>query len=259
MITIIILVLTGLVAGVLSAILGIGGGIVILPATQLLLKFDPTTAVATTLLAIALTTFSGAFGYYRNGIVEVKKALLVGGGGLIGVIIGSYIFKNYLTTNTIYIQVFLGIIFLLTAYRMGKDVYKELRDDLKPNEIEAKLSAPIWFILLGIFVGTLTGMLGLGGGFIIVPAMLWLFGATPIVAVGNSLLAMLPITLVGALIKLGQGFVNVNAGLIIGVGSIVGAQIGVRISSLIKPLLFKAIFTLIFLYLTFSYLYPLLP
>ncbi|NLJ72312.1 MAG: sulfite exporter TauE/SafE family protein [Syntrophomonadaceae bacterium] len=256
MMTVIILIITGIIAGILSAILGIGGGIVILPATQLLLHFDPATAVATTLLAIALTTISGAYGHYRNGIVEVKTALLVGSGGVIGVILGSYIFKNYLTTNTIYIEGFLGIIFLLMVYRMGKDVYRELRDDIKPEEKAASLSGPLWLVLLGMFVGILTGMLGLGGGFIIVPAMLWLFGIPPMIAVGNTLLAMVPITMVGALIKLGQGFVNLNAGLVIGLGSIFGAQIGVKISSLVNPVLFKAVFTLIFAYLALSYLYP---
>ena len=84
------------------------------------------------------------------------------------------------------------------------------------------------------------------------------FGLEPLEAVGTTLLAMLPITLFGALIKLGQGFVNVSAGLMIGFGSIFGAQIGVRISSLINPIIFKGLFSIIFIYLACSYLLPML-
>lgn len=251
------IILIGLTAGILSAILGIGGGIIMLPATQLILKFDATTAVATTLLAVALTSFSGALGHYRNGKVKVKNALLISSGGIIGISIGSYIFKNYLSQNTAYIEILLAILFIFMAYKMLKELYSELKQKEK-SVTETKLISPIWFVVLGALVGTLTGMLGLGGGFIMVPALMWLFGVEPLEAVGTTLLAMLPITLFGALIKLGQGFVNVNAGLLIGVGSIIGAQIGVKISTLINSIILKGLFSLLFIYLAISYLLPML-
>lgn len=257
MLTTIIMILTGLMAGILSAILGIGGGIIMLPATQLLLKFDAPTAVATTLLAVALTSFSGAFGHYRKGRVQAKKALLISSGGILGILIGSYVFKTYLIKNTFYIEILLGLLFLFMAYKMLKELYSEIKKQEK-TKAETKFVSPIWFVVLGMLVGTLTGMLGLGGGFIMVPALMWLFGLEPLEAVGTTLLAMLPITLFGALIKLGQGFVNVSAGLMIGFGSIFGAQIGVRISSLINPIIFKGLFSIIFIYLACSYLLPML-
>ncbi len=256
MVTVILMILTGLLAGILSAVLGIGGGIVMLPATQIILKFSPTTAVATTLLAVALTSCSGALGHYRQGRVKVKNALLIGGGGIIGVLVGSYIFKEHLAENTDYIQILLAFMFLFMAYKMVRELYADLKSqEIKANQ--ARLAAPLWFVALGIFTGILTGMLGIGGGFIMVPVIIWLFGAQPLEAVGTTLLAMLPIAFIGALIKLGQGFVNINAGLIIGLGSILGAQIGVKVSSLIKPHIFKGLFSIIFIYLAISYLLPL--
>ncbi|HZK43113.1 MAG TPA: sulfite exporter TauE/SafE family protein [Syntrophomonadaceae bacterium] len=255
MLTILIMILTGLIVGILSAILGIGGGLIMLPAIQIILKFDPATAVATTLLTVVLTSFSGAIGHYRNGRVKVKQSLLIAIGGIVGVIIGSYIFQAYLTQNTDYIQLLLAIMFLIMTIRMSKDLYKEFKNP-ETKENRAKLSSPIWLVILGIVVGSLTGMLGLGGGIIIVPVMIWLFGSKPIEAVGTTLLAMLPIAIIGAIIKMGQGFVNLNAGLIIGVGSIIGAQIGVKISQFVNPKLFKVIFIAIFIYLATSYLIP---
>ncbi len=255
---ILLMVLTGVIAGILSAILGIGGGIIMLPAIQLVLKFDPATAVATTLLAVALTAFSGALGHYRNGVVNLRNAMFIGLGGVIGIINGSYIFAAYLTKDTDLIQLLLGILFLIMAFRMLKDLYQELTEaEVKAKE--PKSSSPIWLIVLGIIVGILAGMLGVGGGFLMVPAMMWLFGAEPLEAVGTTLLAMLPITLIGAFIKIGQGFVNLNAGLIIGIGSIFGAQLGVWVSTHIKAYIFKILFVIIFFYFAISYLWALVP
>ncbi len=255
---VLLMVLTGILAGILSAILGIGGGIIMLPAIQLILQFDPATAVATTLLAVALTASSGALGHYRNGVVNLKSALLIGIGGIIGILNGSYIFKAYLSKNTDWIEILLGILFLIMAFRMLKDLYQEFRSREK-RENYARLHSPVWLVILGVIVGILAGMLGIGGGFIMVPAMMWLFGAQPLEAVGTTLLAMLPIALFGAIIKLGQGFVNLSAGLIIGVGSIFGAQIGVWISTHIRAFIFKILFVIIFFYFAFSYLWVLVP
>ncbi len=251
------MILTGLVAGTLSALLGIGGGIVMLPASQLLLKFSPTAAVATTLFAIVLTSASGALGHYLQGHVKVNYALLIGSGGIIGVLSGSYIFKKYLATNTDIIQFLLALMFLYMAYKMTRELYTNIKSQ-EINPPAAKVNSPLGLMLLGVFIGLLTGMIGLGGGFIMVPVMIWLFGVEPLEAVGTSLLAMMFIAIVGTIIKLGQGFVNVNAGLIIGLGSIVGAQVGVKISSLINPYILKALFSLVFLYLAISYLLPIL-
>ncbi len=87
-----------------------------------------------------------------------------------------------------------------------------------------------------------------------VPGLMLFFGITPIQAVGTSLFAMIAISGVGGLIKLSQGFVVLRAGILLGVGTIMGAQLGVMISNRIKPLVFKALFTLLFFYLAVTYL-----
>jgi uncharacterized membrane protein YfcA len=99
---------------------------------------------------------------------------------------------------------------------------------------------------LGLFTGLLTGMLGLGGGFILVPGMMWLFAIPPVQAVGTSLLAMLPITLVGGLIKLFHGYVYLIPGIIMGIGTAVGAQVGSRLVDKINAGILKIIFAVIF-------------
>lgn len=87
-----------------------------------------------------------------------------------------------------------------------------------------------------------------------VPGLMLFFGITPIQAVGTSLLAMIAISGVGGLLKLTQGFVVLPVGILLGMGTIIGAQLGVRIASRINPLFFKGLFVLLFLYLAVIHL-----
>lgn len=246
----------GLAAGILGAILGIGGGIIMLPATQFILGFNPVNAVGTTLLAVVFTSVSGAVGHYRQGNVKVREALLIGTGGLGGVSLGSYVFKQHLSNDFASLQLLMGLLFISMTIKMLSESYQDWKNynNGKSPEIKGKTAPFYALILLGLFTGMLTGMMGIGGGFIMVPAMIWLFGAAPYEAVGTTLLAMLPIAATGALIKLNQQFVDINAGIIIGLGTILGAQIGVYVSRCIPQLAFKILFTLIFAYLSFNYL-----
>jgi uncharacterized membrane protein YfcA len=242
-------------AGILGAILGIGGGIIMLPLAKLLLGLDSATVVGTTLFAVFFTAASGSFGHFRKGNVNVKSGILVGIGGIIGLLPGSWLFKNFLSTNIGLLESLLGFLFLFFALRMGFDFYKDLKGAPEEKQKETKKQQHIIKpLLLGMITGLFSGILGIGGGFIMVPGLLMFFSLTPIQAVGTSLFAMMPISGIGGLIKLLQGFVVLPVGISLGIGTIIGAQLGVYVSGLIKPLAFKGLFTLLFLYLATSYL-----
>lgn len=253
----IIALISGCLAGLVGALLGVSGGIIMLPVNQFILGFSPTIAVGTSLFAAIFTTISGAFGHFRDGNVRVKSALLIGCGGLVGVLLGSYVFKAYLSDNIAILQMLLGLLFLSMAVRMSWDTYREWR------KVETKSPPPqapykyrsLLLILLGLLTGTMAGVFGIGGGFILVPVLIWYFAAEPYEAVGTTLLAMLPYIATGALIKTGQNFVNLPCGLLLGLGAIAGAQLGVVISHKINPLVFKLVFSLLFLYLAGQYLF----
>lgn len=240
----------------MGALLGVSGGIIMLPANQFILGFEPVIAVGTSLFAAIFTTMSGSYGHFRAGNVRVKSALLIGGGGLAGVLLGSYIFKVYLSSNTTILELLLGLLFLFMAIRMGREAYQEWKNGVKDKDISPVTSKwrPLLLILLGLLTGTMAGVFGIGGGFILVPVLIWYFAATPYRAVGTALLAMLPYITLGGILKMQQGFVNLPAGLFLGIGAIAGAQLGVVVSRKVKPLLFKLIFTMIFVYLAIQYL-----
>lgn len=257
----VVLVLIGLVAGILGSILGLGGGVIMLPAVQVLLGFEPVMAVGTTMLAVVFTSFSGALGHFRAGNVQIKSGLWVGCGGLVGVLLGSYVFKHYLSINTEVLGYMLGGLFAAMTIKMGWDALRDLRVRRKGNFVQGysqeENSAPkLGLFVLGFAAGCLAGMLGIGGGWIMTPGMMWLFGATPIVAVGTTLLAMLPIAILSASIKIGQGFVYLGAGLVLGIGTALGAQLGVYVSKYLSAIVLKVLFAVLFLILTVDYLYP---
>lgn len=259
MLTYVIAVVAGILAGLLGALLGVGGGVVMLPATQFLMNFPPTLSIGTTLFAVIFTSASGAFGHFRAGNVLARASLLIGAGGLMGVGLGSHIFKQYLSRSTALLELLLGILFLYMAVRMAGEVWRMAQAEAekpagKTVEARPNQSLPVvQLLLLGLITGLLSGIMGLGGGFIMVPGIMWIMSVTPYQAVGSTLLAMFPIALLGGSIKLQQGFVNLPVGLLLGMGTIVGAQLGVKISPRVKPLLFKSVFALLFLYLFLNY------
>lgn len=259
MITYIILLGIGLMAGTLGAMVGLGGGAIMFPAIQLFLAYDLLAAVGTTLFAVIFTSLSAALGHYKAGNVRLKSAALVGLGGLCGVLLGSYIFKQYLSNGLDILKMILGIFFAMIAFRLGQEIYLETFHKGSPgnkNPLETSREPIIALIALGFFSGSLTGMIGLGGGFILTPGIMYICSAAPHIAVGTTMLAMLPMALSGGLIKLFQGYVNLPAGIILGLGTALGAQLGVRLSSQISAIAMKGIFVIIFLIMAIDYLLP---
>jgi len=151
----------------------------------------------------------------------------------------------------------LGGLFAVMTIKMGWDAFRELRVRREGIFVQGYSHAPaLGLFALGFVAGCLAGMLGIGGGWIMTPGMMWLFGATPIVAVGTTLLAMLPIAILSASIKISQGFVYLGAGLVLGIGTALGAQLGVYVSKYLSAIVLKVLFAVLFLILTVDYLYP---
>lgn len=260
MITYLILLGIGMMAGTLGAMVGLGGGVIMLPAIQLFLAYDLLDAVGTTLFGVIFTSLSASLGHYRAGNVRLRSSALVGLGGLCGVLLGSFIFKQYLSNSLVILKIILGCFFALLAYRMGQEFYQEFFCKAKPGrqKLSTAVRPTIALVILGFVVGNLTGMVGLGGGFIITPGIMYICAVAPHVAVGTSMMAMLPVSLGGGLIKLWQGYVNLPAGIILGLGTALGAQLGVRLSAHISVMVMKGIFTVIFAAMAFDYLFPIL-
>lgn len=108
--------------------------------------------------------------------------------------------------------------------------------------------------IFGCIIGVLTGIVGLGGGYALVPGLIYLFGAPVYITMGTSLATMIPLTVIDEGIKLAQGFVVLGAGLILAGGTIVGAQVGAAMTKRFKPSTLKLIFGVYFLYVSMRFM-----
>lgn len=253
---VIFLFVVGILAGLLGSLIGTGGCALMLPILFFIIyKGDINhlpIAVGTTLVAVIFTTISGAYGHLRIGNVHKKTALWLGIGGTIGVIVGSLIFSflvlyNYLLT----LELILGLIFLWPAIRMIKEGVFSPPPMREGDEIGGENWKKAVF---GFFVGIATGIAGLGGGYALVPGMIYLFGGPVYITMGTSLAAMIPLAFIGGLLKILGNYVNLVFAVSLGIGTSLGAQIGPRIIKKIKPNILKAIFGIVFLYVSLKYI-----
>jgi hypothetical protein len=145
----------------------------------------------------------------------------------------------------------LGVIFLWPAIRM---VYEGVAQRTMPKREGTEITGSGWGMgIFGFVVGVATGVAGVGGGYALVPGLIYLFGAPVYITMGTSLATMIPLAVVGGGIKLAQGFVDLPTGLLLALGTIVGAQVGAAVIRRIKPATLKLIFGLYFLYVAIKF------
>lgn len=249
--TIILLFLTGVAAGGLGGLLGLGGGAIMLPMTRFGFDFSPSIAVGTTLVAVVFTAVAGAYQHWKMGNVDWKSVKYVAPAGVVGVIIGSvlfYLIKDYHEV----IDLILGFIFAPIAASM---IYEGLFLGRKPDRPGNTMGGGIPLKAgIGGGVGIFTGVSGLGGGFIMVPAFVYLLRSPVKIAIGSSMASFVWFALVGGVIKISQGLCDIPAAIAMGLGAVGGALIGARLITRFRPATLKTIFGFIFLYISLKYI-----
>jgi hypothetical protein len=180
--------LVGVIAGFLSGIFGVGGGILIVPALVFTLGFDQRLAHGTSLAAVLPIACSGLVAYTVEGNVDWPVAALLAIGAVAGAVIGTHIL-HLLPHRTLGIA--FAIFMIATAVRLLLD--HSLAGGRGPLGVLGGGA----LILIGIAAGILAGLLGVGGGIIMVPAMVVLYGIPTAVAKGTSLAVIIPTSIMG--------------------------------------------------------------
>ena len=245
------LVIIGFVAGLLGGLIGTGGCSVMLPAIHFWLGYPSAVAVGTTLFAVIFTAISGGYGHLVRRNLDVKAVAWLGGAGIVGVLLGSWLF-TLLAGQAALLGLILGLLFLWPALRM---IWEGVAQRAMAAGQGNVIPGPLWgWVVFGFVVGVATGVAGLGGGYALVPGLIYLFGAPVYVTMGSSLATMIPLAVVGGGIKLAQGFVELGTGLLLAAGTIVGAQVGAAIIKRFRPATLKLIFGLYFLYVALKFI-----
>lgn len=228
------LLILGVLAGILSGMFGIGGGIVIVPMLILFFGFDLQTATGTSLGALLMpVALLAVIAYYRAGKLKIQVAAAVA----VGLVIGSWLGAQLafaLSVRTL--QMLYGFFLLYVSWRFGepRKWLAERRGEIPPSSApaEPEMDAKWHFlVLVGVVAGIASGLFGIGGGLVIVPALVGLLRFEQKLAVGTSLGALLlPVSLPAVLKYFNEGKLEVGASLLIAFGLLFGGLLGAKIA-----------------------------
>jgi len=243
----------GLVAGTVGGLLGIGGGVVLMPILRFFVGLSPAHAAGVCILAVFFTTLGGSYRHYRLGSVNVRSLAPIILAGFVATVVSSLLFL-YLTTNERWLDLGIGVVLSIISLRMIAEgipglVRKRGRETIG-NAIEGTLAQKV---SVGFVAGTLPGLLGIGTGAILVPTFVYVFSAPIKVAMASSLTCFSVNALTSSAFKYWQGFVDLNLAWPICVGTLLGANLGARLNRWFSSRVLRFMFGLVFSYVALKF------
>jgi uncharacterized membrane protein YfcA len=249
----------GLGVGLLSGMFGVGGGFL---TTPLLIVYGipPTVAAASAASQVTGASVSGVFAHLRRDGVDIKMGVVLTAGGVVGSLVGAVLFSILQASGLI--DTVIGILYVLMLGSIGGLMLYESVHAMRAaragtrarpakrrhHPLVAALPfrwrfyrsglyiSPLAPLILGFCTGILTVLLGVGGGFILVPAMLYLLGMGAQVVVGTSLFQILFVTAWATMVHATTTkAVDIVLAVLLLLGSVVGAQLGARLATKAKP------------------------
>lgn len=249
MVSILLLILIGALSAILGSLVGIGGGLIIVPTLvylgvehDLLHGITPQIAIGTSSIILIVTGLVSTLGYLKSKQVDTKNGYIFLFGLLPGSLFGSFI-SRYLTLDSfnLYFGMFLILVSILLLVRNSikpiklfeKKKYEKTYVD-KDGTIYHYHVPPVFAFVVTFFIGITTGLFGIGGGALMTPLMLIVFRFPPHVAVSTSMMMIFFSSVMSSIGHTFQGHVAWHYALVLVISSYVGAKIGVRINQSIK-------------------------
>ena len=215
------IVLVGIAAGFLSGMFGVGGGILIVPGLVLVAKMDQRIAHGTSLAAVLPISASSLMSYWAHDHVDWRVGACLAVGALAGALIGTRLL-HVLPHRTLAIG--FATLLVVTAVRLFLPLESGTRDVLTAGTISG-------LVFIGVATGILAGLLGVGGGVVMVPAMMMLLQMPAAVAKGTSVAVIIPTSIMGTWRNRTKKNVDLRAAAILGLGGILAAVAGGWISA----------------------------
>ncbi|MFW2850672.1 sulfite exporter TauE/SafE family protein [Sphingomonas sp. TX0543] len=254
-----VIIALGAGVGLLSGMFGVGGGFL---TTPLLIVYGipPTVAAASAASQVTGASVSGVFAYFRRDGVDLKMGGVLVAGGIVGSLLGAWLFR--LLQSAGQIDTTIAITYVLLLGTIGGLMLKESIEAIRivhgkaaarprrrrHHPLVASLPfrmrfyrsglyiSPLAPLLLGVATGILTILLGIGGGFVLVPAMIYLLGMATQVVVGTSLFQILFVTAAATMVHATTTkAVDIVLAALLLLGSVAGAQVGARFAEKARP------------------------
>jgi uncharacterized membrane protein YfcA len=229
--------LVGLAAGFLSGLFGVGGGILIVPALVLVLKMEQRLAHGTSLAAVLPISVASLATYWANGNVDWPVAFWIAVGAVTGAVLGTKLL--HVLPERVLGYAFAALL-VVTAVRLFIDTEAAGRGELS-------VATVIGLVVLGLASGVLAGLLGVGGGIVMVPAMVVLFHMAPVLAKGTSVAVIIPTAIMGTWRNRKKRNADLRVAMILGGAGIVSAVAGGVISDRLSDSLSNVLFATLLL------------
>ena len=245
-----VLLFLGLAVGFLSGMFGVGGGFLMTPLLMMM-GIPPAVAVASEANHILAASFSGLLAHIRSANVDFKMGLILLIGGIIGSALGVFILRGILSIGQEKFFITFAYILVLTSvgFWMLIESINSIQRKMAGNR--KRLHEHMWMhglplkvrfrkshlyismippLIIGLIVGIVSSIMGVGGGFILVPAMIYIIGMPTQVVVGTSLLQIVFVTAVSTIL---HAYINQTVDVMLSslllIGAVIGAQIGTRV------------------------------
>jgi uncharacterized membrane protein YfcA len=247
----------GGIVGILSGMFGVGGGFLMTPLL-FFIGIPPAVAVATEANQIVASSFSGVLAHLKRKTVDLRMGTVLLIGGLVGAALGVVVFNYLKSVGQVELLVqlcyviFLGVIGGLMFFESLNAIRKSKKPGAKPvarkrhnwvHNLPFKMKfrvsglyiSVIPPLIVGVLVGILAAIMGVGGGFIMVPAMIYLLGMPTKVVVGTSLFQIIFVTAFTTMLHATTNFtVDIVLAVLLLIGGVIGAQVGTRIGTKLK-------------------------
>jgi uncharacterized protein len=267
----VLLLLMGFAIGFLSGMFGVGGGFILTPLL-IFLGVPPAVAVGTSASQVVAASVSGAVGHWRRNNVDLQMGLFLIAGGFAGALVGVKVLsfliargqlEPFVAVSYVVLLGVVGTLMLIESLRVLRAAAAKAGTSMRrggahtwldglPFKVRFRHSriyaSLVPFVGIGAFVGLLTAIMGVGGGFLLVPAMIYLMRIPTRIVIGTSTVQILCVT---AFTTVLQATMNHTVDLLLSVplmaGSVVGAQFGVGFSERFKAEQLRALLSLIVL------------
>jgi uncharacterized membrane protein YfcA len=246
--TLAILIPVGLAAGTLGSVLGIGGGIIMVPALTLLNVTAAQTA-STSLIAVTSTSISSTIEYSKQKRIDYRLSLEMAACAIPGGVLGA-ILSDYLSEESF--KMYFGILLILTGLYI---LYRNsilVQDTVNVKKRTAALRAMVF--AAAFCSGIISSLFGVGGGIIFVPVMLLVLGLTMQRAVATSQLTLLMTSISGVFTHSYLGHPDYLQALALSAGAFAGAQIGARISRMAKEMVLQRLLGVILIAVAITFI-----
>ncbi len=265
-----VLLSLGGAVGFLSGMFGLGGGFLMTPLL-IFMGIPTNVAVATSANQIVASSISGTIGHWRQGLVDFKMGGVLLIGSFFGSILGIWIFKALVSSGQI--ETVISILYFILLFSIGLLMLVEssqvIRDRIRKKTVKKKIHYHNWAhklpfkvrfyksklyisiippIIIGFVIGVLSATMGIGGAFILIPAMIYFLGMPTSKVIGTSLFQIIFITAIVTLLHTTTTFaVDAVLAFFLIISSVIGAQIGVLAANKLRGEEIRALLAIIVL------------